>query len=267
EIGQNAGYSGPIREISSESNPSMKLFRDLLGGKGIKKHRQALFSGSRVVSEVLEHHPSRLAGWISTADGPPPPEIVPEGLPWFRLSEPLFREIDVAGTHAPLALVHVPDLEPWTDETDWPDGCSLFVPFQDPENVGAVLRSAAAFGVSRVILLREAANPFHPKSVRAGGSSILTLKLLRGPSITDLQTSQIPLIALSAEGSALDDQPWPDRFGLVVGIEGPGLPDHLRSGPCRRVPIDPKVESLNASTAAAIALYAWTQSRRSLSNS
>ncbi len=41
----------------------------------------------------------------------------------------------------------------------------------------------------------------------------------------------------------------------------PGLPDHLRSGPTLRIPMEPGIESLNAATAAAVALYAWRQSR------
>ena len=68
--------------------------------------------------------------------------------------------------------------------------------------------------------------------------------------------SGAPLIALSTEGPTLDSEPFPDRFGLVVGVEGPGLPDHLRSGPTRRIPIAVEVESLNAAAATAIALYA-----------
>ncbi len=255
------GYEGPVREISSESNPTFKQFRELLSGKGIKKQGQAFFSGTRVVAEVVENHPAMLAGWVTTSEGEAPPAGCPEGLPWYRLSDGLFREIDVAGTRAPLALVNVPEMETWSDEGEWPLGCTLFVPFQDPENVGAVLRSAAAFGVSRVVLLKEASNPFHPKAVRAGGSAILALRLMRGPSIQELRVENMPMIALSAEGVGLEEEPWPERFGLVVGVEGPGLPEHLRRGLCRQVPIEPGVESLNAATAAAIALYAWKRGR------
>ena len=45
----------------------------------------------------------------------------------------------------------------------------------------------------------------------------------------------------------------------MPGVEGPGLPPHLREAPRRRIPIAPEVESLNAATATAIALYAWRQ--------
>ncbi len=255
-------HRGPIREVTSESNPTFKLARDLLSGKGIRRHGQALLSGPKPVAEVLERFPDHALAWVTPADGPPPPDSSKELL-WLRMAGPLFREIDVAGTHAPILLIRVPAMPAWSPDEPWPDGCTLFVPFQDPENVGAVIRTAAAFGVARVVLLREAAHPFHPKAARAAGTALLQVPMLVGPSIGDLdvQHPEVPVIALDAEGSDLDAEPWPARFGLVPGVEGPGLPEGLRSGLRRRIPIAPGVESLNAATAAAVALYAW-RSRR-----
>jgi 16S rRNA (guanine(527)-N(7))-methyltransferase RsmG len=247
-------HAGPVREVSSETNPTFKLARDLLGGRGIRKHGQALLSGPRAVAEVLGRFPEWVLAWLTDAGGPAPPV---EGLEWLRLAGPLFRELDTAGTHAPLLLVRVPEMPEWADEAPWPEGCTLFVPFQDPENVGAVIRSAAAFGVSRAVLLREAAHPFHPRAARAAGPALFQVPLLHGPSIRDLAPRGAPLIALSADGDDLAVDPFPERFGLVPGVEGPGLPEHLRQGPRRRIPIAPGVESLNAATAAAIALYEW----------
>ncbi|MDX2036088.1 MAG: 16S rRNA (guanine(527)-N(7))-methyltransferase RsmG [Isosphaeraceae bacterium] len=245
------------REVTSEANPAFKLARDLLSGRGIRKNRQALISGTRFVEEVVERVPDRLVAWLTPPDGAPPPI---EGLAWLRLAKPLFQEIDVAGTHAPIVQVSVPEFPTWSASAPWPEGCTLFVPFQDPENVGAVIRSAAAFGVPRVVLLSEAAHPFHPKSVRAAGPALFATRFEVGPSIKELRTAGVPLIALHAEGRPIDETPFPATFGLVPGIEGPGLPENLRGPDARSIPITPEVESLNAGVAAAIALYLWSRS-------
>ncbi len=139
--------------------------------------------------EVLARFPEKVLGWLTGGDGPPPP---PSEITWLRLSEALFKELDVAGTHSPLLLVSVPAIAPWSDADPWPTGCTLFVPFQDPENVGAVIRSAAAFGVARVVLLKEAAHPFHPRSSRAAGTALFQVPIAQGPSLRDLRVQQCP---------------------------------------------------------------------------
>ena len=250
-------YSGPIREVSSETNPMFRLAKDLLSGRGIRKHGQALIAGSRIVAEVLARHPAEIMAWITPSDGPPPPEGSDPGLTWMRLPGPLFDAIDATGTKAPLLLARTPAMPEWSDAARWPDGPTLFVPFQDPENVGAVIRSAAAFRAARVVLLKEAAHPFHPKAARAAGPALFAIPLLQGPSLRDLSATTAPLFALSTDGNDLAGHPFPDRFGLVVGLEGPGLPDRFRSEARLRIPIAGDVESLNAATSVAIALYEW----------
>lgn len=193
---------------------------------------------------------------MTDLDGPLPPR---ESIPWLRLSDSLFKELDVAGTHAPLLLVRVPEMTAWRDDEPWPAGCTLFVPFQDPENVGAVIRSAAAFGVAQVVLLREAAHPFHPRSSRAAGPALFQVPLRSGPRLSDLHAAGAPLIAMDTTGPELSEAAFPERFGMVVGVEGPGLPAHLREGERRRIAMRPAVESLNAAAAAAIALYVWSR--------
>ncbi len=252
-----SSHQGPVKEVTSASNPAFKNCRDALSGRGIRKYGRAILAGPRPIAEVLQRFPGRAEAWLTMPEGPPPPAEAPQNLTWLRLSKPLFQELDVAGTHAPLLLVRVPEIPDWSADSPWPSGCTLFVPFQDPENVGTVLRTAAAFGVARVVLLQEAAHPFHPKSARAAGPALFQVPLLRGPSIHELDTQNVSLIPLDADGDDLSAHPWPDPFGLIPGVEGPGLPDHLRSRPKRRIPIAEGVESLNAATATAIALYDW----------
>ena len=249
-------FPGRIQEIASESNATFRMLADLLTGRGVRKHERAILAGPKVTAEVAERFPGRVRGWITDAEGPPPPDA---SWTWHRLAGPLFKTLDAAGTRAPLLLVETPEIPTWRDDEPWAPGCTLFVPFQDPENVGAVIRSAAAFGVQRVVLLQEAAHPFHPRSSRAAGPALFQVELAAGPSIRDLASATHPLIALDAAGPEIDAEPFPDAFGLIVGVEGPGLPDRLRRGATRRIPIAEGVESLNAATAAAVALYAWSR--------
>mgnify|MGYP001016448554 CR=1 FL=1 len=255
-IGGATLFSGPpARELASASNATFKHLRELLTGRGVRKHGEALLAGPRIVNDLLRTHADRALGWITPQAGPAPPESLKA--PWLRLEGGLFQELDVSGTHSPLLWMKVPEMPEWTDDGPWPAGCTLFIPLQDPENVGAVVRSAAAFGVARVVLLREAAHPFHPKAARAAGPGLFQVPLAFGPSIQGLHSDRVPIIALDNDGPTLASSPFPESFGLVVGLEGPGLPEYLRQGPKRRVPITDGTESLNAAAAVAIALYEW----------
>jgi tRNA G18 (ribose-2'-O)-methylase SpoU len=120
-----------------------------------------------------------------------------------------------------------------------------------------VIRSAAAFGVSRVVFLKEAAHPFHHKSIRVAGSALFRVPIFEGPSLYELKPSKVPMITLSPEGKDAKDFKFPSSFCLVPGLEGPGLPDHLRDATCLSIPMESGVDSINAAMATGIVLYVW----------
>jgi tRNA G18 (ribose-2'-O)-methylase SpoU len=245
-----------VKEIDSQRNPTFRKFLKILKGQGIKKHKLAFLSGPKQEGEVFKDFPDRCVGLVVTKKQDVPKERMPDQITVYRLATDLFREIDAHGTNQAILLIQVDPLPEWSDK-DWPSGCTLFVPFQDPGNVGAVIRSAAAFGVRRVVMLREAAHPFHHKSVRAAGSSILKVSLWQGPSIRELQKTRAPLIALSPKGREIARYEFPTTFGLLPGLEGPGLPDTLRNATPLAIPMEPGIESINAALATGIALYVW----------
>lgn len=246
----------PIKEISSAHNPTYKLLIKLTRGRGIRKEGLALISGRKQVLEILRDFPDRCRGIIFSGQHALPAEFSAGGRPEYILSPGLFKRIDIHGTGEPIVLVRFEAFRPWKDK-EGASGCTLFIPFQDPANVGAAIRSAAAFGVSRVVLLKEAAHPFHPKAVRAAGSHVLRVNLLQGPSLAGLRIARNPAFTLSAGGRDIAGFSFPKSFSLVPGLEGPGLPAHLRAANCLAVPIEPGVESLNAATAVSIVLYVW----------
>jgi tRNA G18 (ribose-2'-O)-methylase SpoU len=244
-----------IKIIKSESNPIFKDLKKLLSGRGVKKQAKTLVCGARLVTEVLQRSPQRCLAWISAGDRYPPPWHAPNDLQWIQLAADLFQTLDAFGTKQPVLLFDVPTPEPWRPEVGLLAGCSLLVPFQDPENVGAVIRAAVAFAVDRIILLAQSANPFHPKAVRASAGTVFSTRILQGPSLSELPLD-LPVIALAASGQPLDQAQFPESFCLLTGMEGPGLPPRWQDNAVA-IPMAPGVESLNAAVATAIALYEW----------
>ena len=248
-----------VRKIESEQNELFRNLKKLLTGRGIRKLGKALVAGQKVTKEVLEDFGGLCEGWISVGDDTPPPPASPPETAWYQVSKPLFAQLDVFGTGAPLLVVRLPEMDKWEPSRGLGDGCTLLIPFQDPENVGAVVRSAAALGVNRIVFLEESAHPFHPKALRASGGAVFRVKLLEGPSLRDLP-EDLPIVPLSSEGSDIGQFEFPDTFAFLPGMEGPGLPERWRKRAVS-IPILPRVESLNAATATGIALYEWSRAQ------
>ncbi|MFH1090077.1 MAG: 16S rRNA (guanine(527)-N(7))-methyltransferase RsmG [Pseudomonadota bacterium] len=249
-----------MQEIHSAQNQSFKVWLKVLDGRGVKKHGLALMSGQKQVREVLRDFPGDCDSLLYKGRSAPVLEV-PAGVRSCRLAPELFGQLDLFGAGPPLLVIRVQPLPLFTDE-DWPEGCTLFVPFQDPANVGAVIRTAAAFGAARVVLLKEAAHPFHPRSLRASGPAVFRVTLLEGPSLSELTSNQAPLFGLSPAGLEASQVRFPKTFGLVPGLEGPGLPERWRQGTTVAIPMAPGVESLNAALAAGIVLYEWRRKMR-----
>jgi len=182
----------------------------------------------------------------------PPTHVKP-----YVLVKNLFRQLDIFGTHFPLLICRTPEL-PLIDLRESPQGLEVLCPLSDPSNVGAVIRSCLAFGIHKVIMLQEASLPFHPKAVRASSGAILRQPLFQGPSLDGVieQSDSKTLVALDMEGEPLDKFTWPKNLRLLIGQEGPGLPDPF---PFRglAVPMGSSANSLNAVVAASIALYGY----------
>jgi RNA methyltransferase, TrmH family len=132
----------------------------------------------------------------------------------------------------------------------------------DPGNVGAILRSAAAFGASCVAVGRGTADPFSPKAVRASMGAVFAVALARA-EVSELPGTTIALVA--GEGEVLwrlchtYDDTSAKVLTLMVGAERDGLPDEVIAGADHQAHIPIQTDSLNAAMAATIALYEITR--------
>jgi tRNA G18 (ribose-2'-O)-methylase SpoU len=130
----------------------------------------------------------------------------------------------------------------------------------DFENLGALFRNAAAFGVDAVLLDPRCADPLYRRSVRVSMGHVLRVPfaVLPGRWPDSLQLlAGFTLLAMTPEPAAvpLRDVLPPSRWAVLLGAEGPGLtPAALAAADLRvRIPMAVGVDSLNVATAAAVA--------------
>lgn len=134
----------------------------------------------------------------------------------------------------------------------------------DHENLGAIFRNAAAFGVDAVLLDPTCADPLYRRAVRVSLGHVLRVPFARVPwpsSLEHLHADGWRTVALtpSAERSVdeLAAELRGERLALLLGAEGPGLPERtIAAASLRaRIPMASGVDSLNVATAAAVALH------------
>jgi TrmH family RNA methyltransferase len=127
---------------------------------------------------------------------------------------------------------------------------------RDAGNVGAVLRSALAFGAACVVLGPHCADPFGPRAVRASMGALFAVPVARAAAPAELAGERIALVPRAGEPLR---GPASGETTLLVGAEREGLPDEVVQA-CERVAHIPVLnESLNASVAAAVGLYELTR--------
>ncbi len=140
---------------------------------------------------------------------------------------------------------------------------------EDPRNVGAIARSMVAAGVKALVIPERRSAPLGPTAFKAAVGAFEKLTVVQTKSTADamrrLRKAGVWLVGLDAGGNRslfgcdLLDQP----VAIVVGAEGKGL-SHLASellDVTVTIPIDPEVESLNASVAASLALFEISRQR------
>jgi 23S rRNA (guanosine2251-2'-O)-methyltransferase len=161
------------------------------------------------------------------------------------------------------------------DHLEYPRGANPLVllldHLQDPQNLGAIIRSAEAAGVHAILIPRDRAVGITPAVVRASAGATEHATICQVTNISQtmrkLKDQQVWLAGLELTG---DSQLYTETrlsgpLGLVIGSEGEGL-SRLTRETCDyliRLPMLGKIGSLNASAAAAVALYEILRQRNS----
>lgn len=249
-------------QISSADNGKYKEIKKSID-KGAEKSGLTIVSGKKIIKDAvktdLKIRYLALCDEYSDTD----PDFISLTHDYNRssrlliLKKSLYTEIEPS--KMPFLAVETPHIPEWNGIIN--DGATLLIPFQDPLNVGSAVRSAVAFGIKDIVLLKEAASPYHNKSVRASSGAVFQVNFTRGPAYDDIAAycikNGIRLVTLDRHGRNIREFVFPESFLFLSGIEGQGLSDELKEYSVS-IPISDNIESLNAYAALSIALYEYS---------
>ncbi|MFN3594055.1 MAG: TrmH family RNA methyltransferase [Thiobacillaceae bacterium] len=245
--------------IASRQNPRYRALRDLAEDKRARRQRgETLLDGEHLL-QIARTAGAAVLTLIAT------PEVQATGrLDAWRaiwpqaetilLAKPLLRAL--APTQTPTGIMAVVAIPRPTGRT--PRCAVLLEDIQDPGNLGAILRTAAAAGVDAVYLSQGCCEAWSPKALRGGQGAQLIIDVYEGvdlaawvrawpgPCHAAVLGAQRPLYALDLRGNC----------AFVFGNEGAGLSAQLRTV-CApfSIPMPGRTESLNVAAAAAVCLF------------
>jgi RNA methyltransferase, TrmH family len=231
--------------ITSPHNESLKEVRKLAGRKWRDKTRSFVAEGEDLIDAA------GAAGWT--------PELLlcaaGSGLAGEEVAPHLLRQVSQLGSGTRALAVYP---QRWAPAPAGPL-CVALWGVNDPGNVGAVLRSALAFGAASVALGPGTADPYGSKAVRASMGAIFAVPVVRAASVAELPGRTVALAARA--GRPLSELEHGD-VTLVVGAEREGLAPEVVAACDEQAHIPIASESLNAAMAATIGLYEVTRVAR-----
>jgi tRNA G18 (ribose-2'-O)-methylase SpoU len=244
--------------------------RDLVGREGLfiaegKVVLDVLLTAGRFPVESILVLENRLAGLTATLNR------APAGLPVYAATAAVMDAI--AGFHIHRGILALGRRRPReTADTllaGLPTGDALVVVLMglaNHDNVGAIFRNAAAFGVDAVLLDSTSCDPLYRKATRVSVGATLKVPFASGEStgslLDTLDRHGFTPVALSPRGAQdIRTMERPRRAALFLGTEGEGLPHALMEKMrTARIDMASGFDSLNVATAAAIALHElWEQ--------
>ncbi|TXT40422.1 MAG: RNA methyltransferase TrmH family [Comamonadaceae bacterium] len=248
--------------ISSRDNAFVKELKKLAhGSTEYRKQHRVWAEGDHLVRAAMARGQQAAMGVFSESFWPlAPMEYAQAAIKNIVISDALYDS--VSALESPSRMGFVFDL---AQMPAIQSGVATVVldRLQDAGNVGAILRSASAFGFKQIIALKGSAALWSPKVLRAGMGAHWGLQLVEGVDLSCLSQLQIPLLVTSSHRGhylhqtlARGELPMPCAWAM--GHEGQGVCAELEALASQHVRIAQPggEESLNVATAAAICLHA-----------
>lgn len=249
-----------------------KAKRSVISSLGKKKMRlkHGLFSieGDKSVRDILLNYPlkfdvdSVIAGreWFDknlkslTSAGIPESRMIEAG------KEDLAKASSLSTPAEVIAVCRLP--EPAANNSLLSEGLYLLLDgIQDPGNMGTIIRTAHWFGIERIYATPTTVDIFNPKTIQSTMGSLAAVEVV----YTDLRAlinsnPEIPVVGLLLDGDSIYNTPLPSSAFVIMGNEGSGISEELRSLislPLTIPPCNPAshAESLNVAIATGITLF------------
>lgn len=252
------------RVITSTTNDKVKLARFLQTRKGRNAHGQFLLEGPKIVKEAINNGVRILSFYILQELEMQYRDIIKtaedQNITVFWVNEAVLSSMSDTKTPQDLiAIAQIP--EALSDENLLPGLYVVLDEIQDPGNLGAVLRSADAFGVQGILLGEGCADPYAPKTIRSAMGSTFHVSIFQttflAKSLKSWKDQGIYLLATDLHGQSGLSHIQSDKVALLIGNEGNGLHQEILDLSDSRycLSMKGKAESLNASVCTGIMLY------------
>ena len=182
----------------------------------------------------------------------------------------LVGNVNDQGIVALLSQVRYTDFFDWVSELDVSSNPAIILldGIEDPHNFGAILRSAAASGISAVMVPTQKQSPVNATVFKTSSGTAGRIPIIRvhdvNQGIKDLKLAGFDIIAL--DGKATDsfwDATFDSPVAFFIGNEGEGLTKKSleKCTKTLHIPMQNEVESLNASVSAAVICYEWARKK------
>lgn len=188
------------------------------------------------------------------------------------VKDALFKTIsDTQTPQGILALVKMPayTLEELLGNGKTPPHLLILESIQDPGNLGTMMRTGEGAGITGIIMNKSTVDLFNPKTIRSTMGSLYRVPFYIAEDlhqvIRELKEKGIRLFAAHLEGAVPYDKPdYTGPCGFFIGNEGNGLKSETAgmADAYIKIPMEGKVESLNAAVAASLLMYEVNRQRR-----
>ena len=246
-----------MKYIYSKDNKEFKKYKSLL----VKKHRdkagEYLVEGQRFVDQAILQNQEISAVIIEQSHE----DLIEQysNMTVVILDDTCFKELsDTVHSQGIIAIVK----KKISCEIEYERPILVLDRIQDPGNLGTIIRTAVAAGISQVALSKMTVDPYNPKVVRSTAGALYSIDLIESQDLNEmiknLKQRDYQIIGTTMGANRhFDAVEYGLKTAIIIGNEGNGISEDIleQTDFNISIPLFGEVESLNASIAAAIVLY------------